>query len=90
MDTAGFGCGKGQWISAAQQAHLCRHMMAEGIYSNQDNHGGSDNHGADEAYHVEPAEPLEGLDEQHGENQDGGTAHSYMEAADAPYACMHS
>ena len=77
-------------MSAAKQAHLYGHIVSEGIYSNQDNNGGSDNHGADEAYHVEPAEPLKGLDEQHGQDQDGGTAHSYLEAAHAPYACMHS
>jgi len=65
-------------------------MMAEGIYSKQGNHGGSHNHAAHEAYHVQPAQPLEGLDEQHGQDQDGGTAHSCMEAADAPNACMHS
>lgn len=76
--------------SLGQSPNLRRHVLSQRVQRNQHQHSGCDNHGADEAHHTEPAQPLEGLNEEHGKNQHRGPAHCCMETADTCHACTRA
>ena len=49
--------------------------------------GGSDQARGQEPHQVQPAQPLEGGDQQHGQGDRQGQASGHMEGAEAPQAC---